>query len=152
MAARLASALPAPNLPGMEYDYFANVPVVNDGNRADVRVDQHFSDRASLFVRYGLSYYDTDHYSALGSLGADAGTSRLRAHQAAAGWTQSFGPTTYMELRAGYNRYSDRIDPLNLPLSAGAFGFTGTNLPEMTIDGMLPLGTNPNQLALRLVF
>jgi hypothetical protein len=144
MASRLANALPAPNFSGLEYNYFANVPVVNDGNRADIRLDQHFSDRASAFLRYGLSYYNTDLYSPFSSLGADGGASRLRADEAAAGWTQSFGPTTYMELRAGYNRYSDPIGSLTSPLSAGAYGFTGTNLPEFSVDGMLPFGTNPN--------
>ena len=143
-ALRLASALPAPNASGYEYNYFSNVPVVNDGNRADARLDQHFSDRASAFLRYGLSYYNTNLYSPLGALGADAGASRLRAHEAAAGWTQSFGPTTYMSLRIGYNRYSDPIGNLASPLSAGAFGLAGLNLPEISIDGMMPFGTNPN--------
>ncbi len=143
-ALRIASALPAPNEPGFEYNYFSNVPVVNDGNRADIRLDQHFSDRASAFLRYGMSYYNTDLHSPLGALGADSGSSRLRAHEAAAGWTQSFGPTTYMSLRLGYNRYSDPIGNLTSPVSAGAFGLTGGNLPEVLVDGMSPLGTNPN--------
>lgn len=143
-AVNLARSLPAPNEPGFEYNYFSNVPVVNDGNRADVRLDQHFSDRASAFLRYGLSYYNTNLYSPLGALGADSGDSRLRAHEAAAGWTQSFGPTTYMSLRLGFNRYSDPIGNLTSPVSAGAFGLSGVNLPEMSIDTMLPFGTNPN--------
>jgi outer membrane receptor protein involved in Fe transport len=143
-AAGVMNALPMPNEPGFEYNYFANVPVVNDGNRADARLDQHFSDKAAAFLRYGLSYYNTDLYSALGPAGADAGASRLRADEAAAGWTQTFGPTTFMELRAGYNRYSDPIGSLYGPLSAGAYGLTGTNLPEVSIQGMTPFGTNPN--------
>ncbi len=143
-ASRILSALPAPNSTGLLYNYFSNAPVVNDGNRADVRLDQHFSDKASAFLRYGLTYYDTDMYSPLGNLGADAGQSRLRGDNAAAGWTQTFGPTTFMSLRLGYDRYSDPIGALNTPAAAGSYGVAGSYLPEISIGGMSPIGTNPN--------
>lgn len=143
-AAGILSALPAPNEPGAMYNYFSNVPVVNDGNRADVRIDQHFSDKASAFLRYGLSYYNTDLYSPLGDAGADSGQSRLRGDNAAAGWTQTFGPTTFMSIRVGYDRYSDPIGALTSPLAAGAYGLSGSYLPEVSIDGMTSIGTNPN--------
>jgi hypothetical protein len=142
-ASAFLGALPAPNAPGFEYNYFSEPAVVNDGNLADVRIDHHINDRATIWGRYGLDYYNTSRYSPFGAIGADGGTSRLRGHNAAGGWTQSFGPNTYMTLRLGYDRYSDPINSL-APINAAAYGLGSGLLPEVSIWGMSSFGTNAN--------
>lgn len=143
-AESILSSLPAPNLSGFVNNYFANVPFRNYGLRTEARVDQHFNDNNLLFLRYALSYYTTSQQSALGALGADAGESRLRAHDALIGYTHAFGATTFTNIRVGYTRYSDPIYALNNPGLASAYGLTGLsgNLPAISIDGMLPIGSN----------
>jgi hypothetical protein len=144
-AAAILAALPAPNLPGLVNNYAANVPMTNDGNRADVRIDHRFSDQTTMFLRYGLSYYNTAQQSLFPGLGADGGNSRLRAHTALASFSHTFNPATFTTLRLSIIRYSDPINPLS-GFGGGAFGFTGATgeLPFMQIDGITALGSNPN--------
>jgi hypothetical protein len=140
----ILSALPQPNLSGFENNYFANVPFRNYGLRTEARVDQHFDDNNLLFMRYALSYFTTSQQSALGALGADAGDSRLRAHDALIGYTHAFGATTFTDIRVGYTRYSDPIYALNSAGLASAYGLTHLSgeLPAISIDGMQAIGTN----------
>jgi len=133
------AAFPAPNLSGFENNYFANVPMRNDGNRADMRLDHRFSSNTSMFARYGLSYYNTSQDSVLGPLSADGGNSRLRAHTAAIGASHAFGPTTITDLRLGYTRYSDPI--YANPGMGSIAGFTN-GLPSIQITGLPALGSN----------
>ena len=139
----LLNALPQANLTGIENNYFANVPLRNDGNRADARLDHRFSDRASVFARYGLSYYNTDQESVLGAIG-NGGSSRLRNHDALIDYMQGFGPTTFMDLRVSYTRYSAPIRALTGNTSAAAFGLGTGSLPSIQISGLQGIGTNPN--------
>jgi len=140
-ARALLAAFPAPNLSGVENNYFANVPMRNDGNRADARLDHRFSANTSVFARYGLSYYNTSQDSLLGALGATGGSSRLRAHTAAVGGTHAFGPTTITDLRLGYTRYSD---PISANPGLGSFAGFANGLPGIQINGLSAIGSNPN--------
>jgi len=51
----IAGLLPAPNLPGFANNFVTNVPYRIHNNKADGRIDQHFSDNTSFFLRYGYS-------------------------------------------------------------------------------------------------
>ena len=144
-AAALLRTLPAANLTGIENNYFTNQSVRNNGVRVDARLDQRFNDANLLFLRYGLSYYSTGEASALGAIGDAGGFSRLRAHDALAGFTHAFGATTFTDIRAGFTRYSNPIYAASSLGNAAAFGFAGSaGLPNIAIDGMQALGTNPS--------
>jgi len=144
-ATAILSQLPASNLAGSFNNYYTNQAFRNTGSRVDARLDQRFSDRNLLFLRYGLSYYDTTQDATLGAIASDGGSSRLRGHDALIGYTHSFGATTFTDIRAGYVRYSNPISPLPGVGSGSAFGFTGATggVPSIVIDGMPGLGTNP---------
>ncbi len=130
----LLNSIPQANLSGVENNYFSNSPIRNDGNRVDARVDHRFNENNLFFMRYGLSYYTTSQDSPLGAIGGAGGSSRLRAHDALAGFTHDFGPTTVTDLRLGYTRYSDPI--------VAAAGVNG--LPYIQIGGMDAIGSNPS--------
>ncbi|HKD09747.1 MAG TPA: TonB-dependent receptor [Bryobacteraceae bacterium] len=144
-ATAILAQVPAPNLTGPFNNYYTNQIFRNRGSRVDARLDQRFSDRNLLFLRYGLSYYDTTQDAALGPISSDGGSSRLRGHDALIGYAHSFGPTTFTDIRAGYIRYSNPISPLPGVGSGSSFGFIGSTggIPSIAIDGMPTLGTNP---------
>jgi hypothetical protein len=143
-ASAIINSLPLPNLSGVENNYFANVPFRNYGVRSEARLDHRFNEDNLLFLRYGLSYYNTSQQAALGGVGAGAADSRLRAHDALAGFTHAFGPTTFTNIRVGYTRYSDPVYAQGSAGNAASYGLTGLSgaLPSISIDGLQALGTN----------
>src|SRR4030095_13394499 len=54
-AQQLVCLLPQPSRPGLVNNLAANVPLRNDSNRFDGRLDQHFTDRTAAFVKYSFS-------------------------------------------------------------------------------------------------
>jgi len=144
-ALAILRVLPPPNLPGVVNNYFADPITINDGNRADTRLDHRFTDKTTMFLRYGLSYFNTIRESTLPLVGADGGTSRLRSHVGLASFSHAFSPASFTTLRLSIIRYNDPILPL-AGLGAAAFGITGGNggLPFIQIGGMPALGSNPD--------
>jgi hypothetical protein len=141
--------LPAPNQPGAVNNLASNVHQIDRSNVADGRIDYHFTNNWTGFLRYGLSYYNARQDSIFGSaLGGDTlGT--LRNHEAAASLVGNYhGFIT--ELRASYVRYRNVITPANvnpvLGNSLGALGFGNGSaiVPNVTIEGLGTLGTPAN--------
>jgi hypothetical protein len=142
-AAAIASFIPSPNLPGFYNNYLSAVPFRNHANRADGRLDQHFSDRTSAFVRYGY----TNNWAAMGSpLGnvIGAGTrNRLLAQNAIVDFTHEITGAFITDFRFGYNRYDQKINaladqgPLAGLLGAGSLN---NNLIGINISGFSPIG------------
>ena len=137
-SAALAAALPAPAMPGFFNNYMANTPYQNDAQKFDGRIDQHFSDRTSAFLRYGYSNLHALDTSIFGdALGGSSGT-RVVGQNVVANVTHSFSPSFLTEFRFGYNRYDQKLngDPGALGYS---LGFTN-GLPGISIPGMLGFG------------
>jgi hypothetical protein len=143
-AAAIAGFLPAPNLPGLFDNYVTNVPFRNHGNKADGRLDQHFSDRTDLFLRYGYTNYWAAEGSPLGQVIGAGTRGRSLHHNAVVGITHDFTPSLIMDLRMGYNRYDQRINPLSDETALGAaFGRNSSfanNLVGINITGLAPIG------------
>ncbi|HWE51857.1 MAG TPA: carboxypeptidase regulatory-like domain-containing protein, partial [Bryobacteraceae bacterium] len=142
----LIDALPLPSFSGQEFNYFANTPYKNIGNRLDARIDQHFSDKTSMSLRYGLSYYETYQGALFPGISADGGRSRLRSHEGLFNVDHVFGAGLYTNLQLGMNRYSDPISALPSDYSGSFFGFSGANgaVPLIQVSGLPALGSNPN--------
>ena len=119
-AAAIASFFPTPNLPGFSNNYVSNVPFQNHGNKADGRIDHHFSDRTNLFLRYGFTNYWAAESSPLGDVIGAGTRDRNLNHNAVIGVTHDFGPRLAMDLRMGYNRYDQRLNPLSDQTALGA--------------------------------
>jgi hypothetical protein len=151
VSAAIASQLPAPNLPGLEYNYATNVPFNRDGHRVDARIDHRFTDRTTGFFRYGFSDFYVLQGAALGNFLGGGGENDLRSHTATIDLTHSFTAATNTSLRLNYNRYLLRPRGLGESATASQFGFVGANglladgaLPRVQIAGMEPFGLNPN--------
>ena len=138
-SASLAAQLPLPNQAGFANNYVANVPFRNNGDKADARMDWHFSDRTGAFVRYGFTNYRVDNSSLLGDLASSAANTNLIAHNAVVNLTHSFTPNLITEGRFGFNRYSDATHSLGGPMEsiqiAGLAGLgTPANSPMHAVD------------------
>jgi hypothetical protein len=137
-SAAVAAAFPAANLPGMVNNYTANLPYENDWQKLDGRLDQHFTDRTSFFVRYGFSNLHAIDPSLFGEMLGGGGRNRVIAQNAVANVTHSFTPSLITEFRAGYNRY--RTEQASSVGTLGyLLGYAG-GLPNMTIPGLASFG------------
>jgi len=143
-AAAIARFFPAPNLAGFSNNYVSNVPFQNHGNKADGRLDHHFSDRTNLFLRYGFTNYRAAESSPLGDVIGAGTRDRLLNHNAILGIIHNFGPALAMDLRMGYNRYDQRLNPLS-DQTALATAFRqpsfANDLVGINITGLAPIGS-----------
>jgi hypothetical protein len=142
-AIKLLQLFPTPTASGLFSNYSSNPIGSTNVNQFDVRIDQNFSDKDQLFVRY--SFYDSPTFSpgpftgyADGG-GFNNGDQKSRPQGAAVSWTHSFSPTVINEARIGWTRESVvrtqayGNDTNNIP---GQFGIQG--IPQESGNGGLP--------------
>jgi hypothetical protein len=158
-AVKLLQLLPAPTAAGL-YNNYSRSPVGTEtSNHFDVRVDQNFSDKDQVFVRYSFtndpSFKPGPFTGYADGGGFNQGTQTNRNQGAGLSWSHSFSPTLINEVRIGFNReHVYRVQPYgddtsNIP---GQFGIQG--IPQEKGNGGLPsiliggtgLGANPNVL------
>ncbi len=164
VAAKATSYYPAPNLPGTPIPGTSLfTPVNNFGATAvastpvqliDFRVDHNFSDRMRAFIRY--DYFSTS-YGSPNIFGNPAdegfGTLSSTGHNAVIGFTQSFGASTVLDLRAGFDRFvayrpsqglGFNLTTLGLPQSLVAYSALGNEplFPFFGPQGYSSLGNN----------
>jgi len=146
-AAAIAGFLPAPNLAGFVNNYVTNVPVQDDAQRLDARVDHRIGDRTQAFLRYGYTNARVLEGSPLGNVIGAATRDRLIGQNAVAGATGSFGPALITDFRMGYNRYDQKLSSAADPTALGDLpslnAFNGV-LPGINITGLAPIGTPAN--------
>jgi len=158
-AVKLLQLLPAPTTGGI-YNNYSRSPVGTDRyDQFDVRIDQNFSEKDQLFVRYSFqdepSFKPGPFAGYADGGGFNQGTQKNRNQGAGLSWTHSFSSTLINEARIGFNReHVYRVQPYgddtsNIP---GQFGIQG--IPQEKGNGGLPsiliggtgLGANPNVL------
>jgi hypothetical protein len=156
---KLFQLFPAATSGGI-YNNYSRSPVGTDrADQFDVRVDQNFSDKDQVFVRYSFSdepSFKPGPFTGYADGGGfNQGTQKNRNQGAGLSWTHSFSPTLINEARIGFNReHVYRVQPYgddtsNIP---GQFGIQG--IPQEKGNGGLPsilvggtgLGANPNVL------
>lgn len=152
-AIALLKLFPSPTAGGVTNNFTSFPTVTNNSDGIDLRVDQHFSDHDSAFVRY--SYLDTDQLNP----GPFQGIADGQASRPGNGWTQAqnvalsethiFTPQIVNEARVGYSRVVDiRQQPfanqLGIPVQYGIGGipqFSGNGgLPALTFGTLANLG------------
>ncbi len=151
IAAAYASLLPAPNISGVTANNFANnVQFVDRGNRADGKLDYHFTNNFTGFLRYGWSSYNARENSPFGAAFGGDTFANLRNHHASFSVAGNYRGII-AEFRAGYNRYRNLVRPTltnnTLTNELGSLGFIpvgSTNIPAVTIEGLGTLGTPIN--------
>lgn len=154
-AIKLLNLYPAPNNSGL-FNNLANNPVVrNDVNQFDIRVDQNFSDKDSIFGR--VSYSDNPEFIPGPFPGIADGGSFSTGNQTATSTnavvseTHSFSPDIVNEARVGFNRIATtrlqpNADTLGIPAQFGIQGVpqvaSNGGLGGITITGLNRLGSN----------
>ncbi len=140
-AIKLLNLYPAPNSPGLFNNYAANPIVKNDVNQFDVRIDQNFSEKDSIFGR--VSYSNNPQIIPGPFTGIADGSSFADGDQSATAInsviseTHSFSPDLVNEFRAGFNRIStSRVQPFATTYGIPAqFGIQG--VPQVSSNGGL---------------
>ena len=142
-AIRLLSLFPEPNLPGLQNNLAVNVPIRNDGNSFDGRVDANISGQTGIFGHYNFSRFFVVSNSPFGPQLGESAESRIENHLFAFATNHSFTPTFLTELRLGYNRYRPRINAANVnrDLRSSLAFLNGSTLmgegpPRIEINGM----------------
>jgi len=142
LGARLAALYPLPNINGAGYNYVANPVLTKNRNNFDVRVDQVFSEKDNMFVRFSYEDQPSSIPPTFPGTLADGGgffsgieTNSYRS--VAVSETHVFNQNLVNEFRFGYNRiYSSRLQFNYDKDVSGAIGFPG--VPYVPLNGGLP--------------
>ncbi len=151
----LMGLYPLPTNPLVTFDNFTTNPVKKqNANTFDVRIDQNFSERDTLFAR--VSYDDEPQFKPAPFEGLldggefNDGNQVATSRNAALSWTHSFGPTTINEARFGFSGiHTGRLNPFGNDLSniPAKFGIQGVpqdpgngGLPEISIGRLARVG------------
>jgi len=146
LAARLSALFPAPNANLNGSNYLAEPKRTESQNNFDIRIDQTFSDRDSLFGRFSYesqpSFIPSPFNNALDGGAFQDGYQDDSYRSAAISETHTFSQTMVNEFRIGYNRINSHRFQLNYNTNVAAqLGFPGVppglnngGLPTMTID------------------
>ena len=80
------------------HNFIQTRPDLNNSNAFQIRVDHHLRDSDTLFFRYSQQNVYT--FTPIGEVGFTDGTGRGRNY--GGGWVHTFGPTLFLDVRAGY--------------------------------------------------
>jgi Carboxypeptidase regulatory-like domain/TonB dependent receptor len=157
LAARLSALFPAPNVNISGSNFLSEPKRSEDQNNFDIRVDNRFNDKDSIFGRFSYedqpSFIPSPFGNALDGGGFQDGYQDDSYRSVAISWSHIFSGNTINELRLGYNRINSHRLQLNSDTDVAAqLGFPGvpyepgTNnggLPTMTIDdGTATIGSS----------
>ena len=155
-AVKLLALFPAPTQGGLYNNYNVNRGSSNNVNAVDGRIDQYFSEKDQMFLRYSWSHNPQfipgpfAGYADGGGFGD--GNQEVDTQGAALSYTHSFSPTLINEARVGFNReHTSRVQPFgndtsNIPAQFGIQGVLQTpgngGLPYLGIGGLSQLGSS----------
>jgi hypothetical protein len=154
-AIKLLNLYPAPNNPTLFNNFAANPILRNNVNQFDIRIDQNFSEKDSIFGR--VSYSDNPQvipgpFPGIADGGSfAAGDQTATSSNSVISETHLFSPTLINEARAGFNRIATtRIQPngdtLGIPAQFGIQGVpqvpSNGGLGSIFIQGLTTLGSN----------
>src|SRR6266849_2719243 len=151
-SAKLTALIPEVNIAGAANNFVSNPIQVLKRDPLDFRVDQNFSDRDKVFVRYShynLSFVNPGPFAPplVGSTAFQQSTNHQTGNEAAVGETHSFSGSLVNEFRAGYNRISNSLAPFSSDYLTQQYGFVNvpqqpgvTGLPNIIISGFSNLG------------
>ena len=158
-AIKLLNLLPQPNSAGL-FNNFTDAPVNQEGtNSFDIRIDQNFSDKDTMFGRYSRASTTNVYPGPFPGIADGApnrpGSGTTDAQNIALSETHIFSPRLVNELRAGYSRLHDvrlQFGGNNLTNIPGQYGIPGVpqvpengGLPNFTVGGLAGFGS-PNFL------
>jgi hypothetical protein len=153
---KLLNLYPAQDVPGLFNNYASNPIIQNNVNQFDIRGDENFSERDTMFARF--SYSDNPQFLPGPFKGIADGGAFAQGYQTAtsvniaASETHTFSPTTVNEARVGFSRIGasrkqpNATDSSNIPAEYGIQGIpqvpSNGGLPTIGISGLGQLGSN----------
>ena len=141
-AIKLMQLYPTPSASGVLYNY-STVKVNSDNtNTADLRIDQHFSDKDQAFFHYdyisSVRIVPPPFTGVADGGNYNAGTEVYNVRGFALGYTHLFSPTLINEARLGYTRGHD----FRVPAGASTMGIPEqygiAGVPQLPMNGGLP--------------
>jgi Carboxypeptidase regulatory-like domain len=149
-AIKLLQLYPAATSSGINNNYFENAKTPNNINQFDVRIDETYGDRDTLFGVFDWSHYVSNVPNRLPGI-ADGGnystgTIRIPVYGIALGETHVFTPSLTNDFHIGYNRnvsnqLSSSAGQLGIPAQFGIQGIPQTvdngGLPNFNFNGSL---------------
>jgi len=124
---------PAPNVPGIQFNYIATPIRRRTDNQYLVKYDYEISSQDKLFVRFiraiSTTYSTEPSYSNLPTFGDKI---PYYGTNVALGWTHTFSGTLLNEVRIGFSRNQDVATCASCPRKPGfiaSFGIKGFSLP-----------------------
>jgi Carboxypeptidase regulatory-like domain len=143
IALKLDQYLPAPNLPGIENNYVANVPYSYDGNQYDARVDYNFTEQTKMFALMNTSHYTVQQNGVLGNIVSDSDAAKDYTITGIVNVTHGFSPTLLTELRLGYNRYRTNVNGVDLKtITNQNLGIANPNPDPISSQGFANIDIN----------
>jgi hypothetical protein len=164
VGAKAAGYWPSPNLAGTPipgssaYTGLNNVGLTASATNPiwqnTEKVDYNFSETKRAFIRYSYLYNVAGSPNYFNNLADEGyGPMTVHAHNAAIGYTQTFGSATVLDLRAGVNRFSAvrpsnglgfKLTTLGMPEGLQSFLEQGDvdEFPGIAVQGYSTLGNN----------
>lgn len=147
-AINLLSLLPAPNIPGAALsNYRVSGAEAWDENAFNIRVDQIYSSRVTIFGRYSYADFHINSPSVFGNdvggtgFGPDgfAGQARSPNHSLAAGFDYALRPNLFTDVRFGFFRRKISVLPNSYGTTpATDAGILGLNQPDDPLTSGMP--------------
>jgi outer membrane receptor protein involved in Fe transport len=123
VAAKLFNqSFPLPNRSGLVNNFVTQQAIGGVNNQLNVRVDHRFSDRNTIFARYGDWKVQSFGYDAWGLGTAGQGPTGLYSKQALIGDTHSLNATTIMDVRVSFLRVFQHEFPVSSGVDLLTFG------------------------------
>ncbi len=124
VGAKVLASYPAPNLPIANPNYLNQTPETQGTELVDARVDNTFSAKDSVFVRYLYGSSNLVSPSAVPGFNTDT---TFQGQDAVIGWDHGFSPNMINELRLGFDRVDNKVGPpaYRAPGFEESFGITG---------------------------
>jgi hypothetical protein len=124
-----ATEYPQPNRPGLVNNFVVQESTGGINNQFNPRVDHRFSDRNTLFARYGQWKAQSNAYDPWGVKTQGQGPTGINTKQATVGDTHSLNPTTILDLRLSFLRVFQHEYPVSEGVDLSQFGPNWAKLP-----------------------
>ena len=147
IAANALKWVPAPNLPGQANNMQYNSAQPNGHNAFHIRLDEHLSEKDTLYFTYGRLKYNLTWFGSVPT-GINGYRNDRWDQLAALGYTHVFGPSLVLNLRAGVQQNNQDILPHTAEKELLDFGFPANylsllqsrNVPRIASSDMVSIG------------
>lgn len=137
VSAKIASAIPSPNLTGSTFNYFNHGVLNTDNNFFAGRIDQQFTANDRVFVRYQYEHENQPQVGLFHGTILDGDDNVTDTAQGVvSNWVHLFSPRFISDARFGWTR----LNWLGVPVYAGQNINSSVGIPNISLQGGLTGG------------